>query len=208
MKSDELVGILKDRGMAVLTLADATRITGKSAKYTSLFLSRLANKGAIKRIEKGKYYLNGAGVYAIASNIIYPSYISLLSAFRYHNLTTQIITTVDVISTRRHKKIDNVEEHTINFISTKREKMFGFYRDRDTGAFVAYVEKAIIDSLYLRNPPYHYVEEAFVKATDAGMINFDRLAQFAARMRSHELTKRLKALMMSAEEEHNRIRGA
>ena len=205
MKSDVLINILKGRGVAVLTPTDAARIMDKPAKYASLFLGRMANKGTMKRIEKGKYYLNGAGVYAIASNIIYPSYISLLSAFRYHNLTTQIITTIDVISTKRHKRIDNVEEHAINFVNVSRERMFGFYRDKDTAAFVAYTEKAIIDSLYFQNPPYQYTEEAFVKAKDAGTIDFERLAQFAARMHSHELTKRLKALMMSAEAEHDQI---
>lgn len=191
MKTEEFVQEIKGKNIPVFTTLDAVRITGKREKYVSLFLSRMVSHGLLNRLEKGKYYLPRSDIYSIASNIVYPSYISLLSAFRYHRITTQIITTVDVISTIRHTNIKNLEEHSVNFINLGASRVFGFYRDSETNAFVAHIEKAIIDSLYLQNPPYQYIEEALNNAYKNSTLDIERMVYFAYRMESNVVIKRL-----------------
>lgn len=191
MKSEEFVYSLQRSGMTVFSSTDAALILGKDTKYTALFLRRLVDKGRVARVERGKYYISGASIYAVASNILYPSYVSLMGAFRFHNITTQNVATIDVISPKAHPSIDNLEGNAVNFIKFVGRRLFGFYRDKETGAFVAHVEKAIVDSLYLNNPPFSYVVEALKAAIDDEKIDIERLNQFALRMESVVLLKRL-----------------
>ena len=74
MKPTEIIEIFKENGKRTFTLSEYAAIANKSDKYSSLILSKNKN---IKRIEGGKFYLNGTNIYEIASNIVYPSYISL-----------------------------------------------------------------------------------------------------------------------------------
>ncbi len=191
MKAAEFIQEIKGMNIPVITTPDAMRITGKKEKYVSLFLSRMVSHRLLNRLERGKYYVPGSDIYALASNIIYPSYVSLLSAFRYHNITTQTITTIDIISAIRHSEIKELDEQKINFINLGASRVFGFYKDAETSAFVAHIEKAIIDSLYLQNPPYHYIEEALSNAYKEGRLDSDRMVYFAQRMDSDILMERL-----------------
>ncbi len=191
MKAEKFAQEIKSRNMPVFTTRDAARIIGKKDKYASLFLGRMVGRSLLNRLEKGKYYLPGSDAYSVASNIVYPSYISLLSAFRYHNITTQIITTIDIVSTMRHSSIKNLEEHKINFINLGASRVFGFYRDSETNAFVAHIEKAVVDSLYLQNPPYQYIEEALNNAYNENILDIERMVYFARRMDSNTVMGRL-----------------
>jgi predicted transcriptional regulator of viral defense system len=191
MKAEEFIKEMESMNVPAFTTLDVVRITGKKEKYVSLFLSRMVGRRLLSRIEKGKYYLPGYDIYSIASNIVYPSYISLLSAFRYHRITTQIITVIDIISAIRHSNIKNLEEHRINFINLGASRVFGFYRDNETNAFVAHIEKAIVDSLYLQNPPYQYIEEALNNAYKEDRLDVERMVYFAQRMDSVIVMKRL-----------------
>ena len=178
--------------MPTFTNADIMRISGSGSAYAALLLHRMVNKGEAMRIERGKYYLKGTDIYAIASNVVHPSYISLMSAFRYHGITTQILLSADVVSVRRHKAIEGVSEHKINFMTLHRDRFFGFYRDRDTGAFVAYVEKAILDALYFQNPPMAYVKEAMLNAHEERKLDTARLSRFTRLMGSATLERRVR----------------
>jgi len=197
MKSEDLIGALLAKNIPVFTSFDAACIINKNAKYTALFLGRLAGSGKIKRIERGKYYVADTDIYSVASNIICPSYISLFAALRFHGITTQIITTIDVVSLKRHAAISSIEGQKINFIKLDHRRFFGFYRERSTNAFVAYTEKALIDALYLQNPPLEYVGEALAAALEDNKLDTGRLMQFAMRMDSNVLIKRVIKLCAS-----------
>jgi predicted transcriptional regulator of viral defense system len=181
----------------VFTLNDAERITGKRGKYASLFLGRLCGRGTVRRIERGRYYLPGSSVYAVASSIVQPSYISLLAAFRYHGITTQNVAVIDVMATKRHGMIDNIEGSVVHFTRLAGSRFFGFYIDKDTGTSVAHVEKALVDALHLGSPPYAYVEEAFMMAAESGKLDRRRMERFASQMRSKRVTEGI-ALLKAA----------
>ncbi len=196
MKAIELLNLLSQTGNRVFSTYELAQITGVDIPYASLVAHRLVKANLIRKAERGVYYLPGSDIYTIASNIIYPSYISLFSAFRYYDLTTQTPTITDVITTRRHKKIINLDGFTIRFITIGKGRFFGFHRDKESGAFIAEVEKAIADALYLKNPPEAYVLEAASAAYKKGKLNVGRLMKFLKLMRSKATTHRGEILIM------------
>ncbi len=182
MKSADFLEALAGSGIAVFTINDAVKIIGKKSNYVSLFLSKNKKFG---RIEKGKYYVKGSSIYEIASNAVQPSYLSMASAYRYYNLITQMPNVIYVMSATQHRSID-IEGFRIEFIKLKKSRLFGY--KRVDGAFVADLEKAIIDSLYMID--YEYVEEAFRNALDSGLIRTDVMVDYALLMKSKALVNR------------------
>jgi predicted transcriptional regulator of viral defense system len=165
MKTTEFNSYLSKNNIHVFTIADAAKIIGKSKAYTALFLFR--NK-ALKSVERGIYYTKDAGEYEVASNIVYPSYISLISALRFYNLTEQMPNIIYVITTKRHKPIEDMDGYRIEFKNVKKAMMFGYRKVDD--AFVADPEKAVIDMLYL-NLFTEYADEALEnKKADLGKL--------------------------------------
>ena len=86
MKTIEAIKTLEKMQKPVFNVNDMAKIMQKSKNYSSLFLHRLKRKGLILEIEKNKYIINKESPYLIFSNIIYPSYLSFLTAFSYYNL--------------------------------------------------------------------------------------------------------------------------
>ncbi len=189
----------------VFTLSDAERITGKEGKYASLFVGRLCVRGIVRRIERGRYYLPGTSIYTVVSSIARPSYISLLAAFRYHGITTQNVAVIDMMATKRHAAIDDIEGSGVHFTVLAGSRFFGFYIDKETGASVAHVEKAIVDAMHLGSPPYAYIEEAFLKAAELGKVDMERMERFASQMRSREVTDGIRLLKAAARSSKARI---
>ncbi len=194
MKSIDFIRRVQRSGNPIITTTQAARIMNKDRAYASLFLARLCNKGELEALERGKYYVPGTNAYQIASNVIRPSYISMLSALKYHNITTQNPVQIDVISTVRHSPIKEVGGYRIRFIKFGMDRFFGFYRDRESGIFIAYIEKAIVDSLYMKNVPLAYVEEAIEIAKKSGKLDSIKLDVFSERMHSAALKKNMRRI--------------
>ncbi|MGC9157330.1 MAG: type IV toxin-antitoxin system AbiEi family antitoxin domain-containing protein [Candidatus Micrarchaeia archaeon] len=197
MKASKFVETIGALG-AVFTVKDASRIIGKSEKYASLYLSRLIGSGHVLRIEKGKYCLSNASPYAVASNIVHPSYVSMLAALKYHGLTSQNIYAIDVVTSARHKDIEAMG-YSIIFNKVPRRLMFGFYRNDEDNAFVAYPEKALIDALLIGNIPLPYIEEAFENAEANGRLDKSKLMAYAKATGSKALEKKLVRLLNNKE---------
>ncbi|AAT42618.1 type IV toxin-antitoxin system AbiEi family antitoxin domain-containing protein [Picrophilus oshimae] len=163
----------------IFTIKDVAKIMNKSSKYVSKLLS--SNK-YVKRIERGKYYINIGNqidFYEIASNIVYPSYISLFSAFEYYSITDQIIKKYSVISIKRHRNIE-LEKNLIEFNFIKKERFFGYKKINNI--YIATPEKAFIDSIYYKNPEFSYVEESFNRAMRSKLIDVKKLIEYSERM--------------------------
>ncbi len=189
MKCNDLIENLEAYNMYVFTINNAAKFILKSNKYTSLFLSKC--KG-IKRIERGHYALESANIYQIASGIIAPSYISIISAFRYYDAITQTPRIVYVVASKQHKEI-NFDGYVIKFIKFKRNLIFG-YLNIHASTFVAEIEKAIVDSLYL-NVDFNYIKEAYESESDH--ININKIVEYAFLMHSNALISRLGFLLES-----------
>ena len=196
MKASQFIEDISRLGFSVFSVAEASRILEKSSKNTSLYLSRLSDAGSILRIEKGKYCIKGTSQYAIASNMLHPSYVSAMAAFKYYSLTTQNIYSIDVVSSARHGAVE-VVGFAMRFKKVPRKLMFGFCRSSEDGAFVAYFEKALIDSIMLFGIPTPYIEEAVQNAKDTHILDKRRLFAYLERIGSRDLYRRVDALGVS-----------
>jgi predicted transcriptional regulator of viral defense system len=191
IKIQDLIDELLKSGKAVFTIHEAALLTGKREAYLSRLLP--TNK-KINRIERGKYYIGTADAYEIAANIIYPSYISLMSAFRYYDITTQEPVVIGVIALKSHKSI-KVGEVSISFTKFKKKRFFGYKKYGNI--FMATIEKAIVDSLYLNNPEISAVEEAISRAIENKSLDVASLKRFALDMDSRPVINKLGFLLES-----------
>lgn len=193
MQLEEFINSLEERNIRVFSFNDAVRGSGKSRAYVRLALSRMVNRGALRRIERGVYSAEQAGALEIASNILQPSYVSLMAALSYHGVTTQIPIVIEVIAPKRHRPVSLDGGGKVVFMKVKREMMFGFRVEN--GASIAELEKAFVDALYFRNPGIGEVGEALEAAMRLKKINIGRLKEYAAKTGSHVVKTRLRKLL-------------
>ncbi len=187
-RMQDVLDELASHNKKVFTINDAARIMNKRRRYVSKLLSGNRKVG---RIERGKYYLKdreSRDMYEIASQIVFPSYISMFAAFQFYSITEQSVVRYSVITTKRHKTV-RIGGNVIEFITIGKDRFFGY--GKAGGAYIATVEKAIVDSLYMGSPPSSYVQEAFSYALHKKMINLDMLVSAAQRMKSKAVARRL-----------------
>lgn len=179
MQYSEFLSSIKANGIAVFTVAEAAKMLGKSNQYAAKFLQK---RNGIEHIEKGKYCISGASDDAIASHIVYPSYLSLISALRYYNLTNQIPAEKYVITTVRHKPL-LFHKYLIRFIKVDKKLMFGY--GEVNGVSVASPEKAFVDAIYLKKQMWY--SEEFAEGRRRGVISIKKIQDYLARLGSKQL---------------------
>ncbi len=191
-KMQDILDDFASHGKRVFGINDVARIAGKPRSYVSKMLA--ANK-KVKRIERGKYCLagsSGADIYEIASQIVFPSYISMFAAFQFYSITEQSVLRYSVMTIKRHRPVA-VGENAIEFITIGKERFFGYKKTGEI--YIALVEKAIIDALYMGSPPISYIEDAFSEAMRRNMIDENRLVDFALKMRSKTVARKVSKLL-------------
>lgn len=193
MRTDEFLNSLKKLKKPVFDINDISRILKKDERYIRVFLNRVKNKELIKRIERGKYAFEDENSFAIASNLIFPSYISFLSALSYYGLTTQIPKTVFVVSLKQKGEL-KVNGYEIKFIKFKKNRFFGYRREEIDKKilFIGEIEKVIADSLFL--PKYCPLSEILFALKNT-KFSVDKLILYSLKMNSKVALKRLGYLM-------------
>lgn len=191
---DGLSFINQVRGMRipVLTVSAASRIMGKEKKYASLFLHRLKKRGVVKEIEKGKYALPDTDINAVASNLITPSYISLLSAYSIYGLTTQMPAELQMLTTHNKKSV-TYGSTAIRFIKIRPYMVYGIRKEG--GVSIAEKEKAVADSLKM--PEYSPIRESY-NALMEGEMDIGKLVEHTKKTKSQVALKRLGYLLETA----------
>lgn len=190
----DVIDELMQHGKSVFTINDVAKIMQKPKSYVSKVLSKSSR---IQRIERGKYFLSKDRVpdlFEIASQVLMPSYVSLFAAFQFHSITEQIISKYSVISLERHRQI-SVLGNLIEFRNLRKDRFFGYRRYGN--AFVATVEKAIVDSIFFRSPPISYVQEALFNAYRGEKLDSELLTQYALRMKSPTVRRETALLLQS-----------
>jgi predicted transcriptional regulator of viral defense system len=194
MNEREFIQRFRALGLSVMTTSDLARITGMASPSLNMFLHRLQKRGAIERLERGKYYLAESPPESLASSMVSPSYISFLYALSFHQLTAQIPRQIVVVSLWSRTGVD-LEGYRIKFMKMKKSRFFGMERTRVGGRYfatVATVEKAILDSLaYPSHCPVAEAAHAISAGLDEGVLNMDLLADMAERFGSCAAAKRL-----------------
>jgi len=135
---------------------DIARVLNISPNSAKVAASRYVKAGILIRIKRNLYVLfeNWAIMsleqkFTIANLIQVPSYISLMTALSYYEITTQLQQDyIESVGIRRTKDI-TIEKTVFRYTKIKPELYFGFKRMR--GFFIAEPEKAFVDALYLQS---------------------------------------------------------
>ncbi len=185
----EVLDQLNASGMHVFTTYDVAKMLGKSTAYASLLLSK-SNK--VSKIERGRYFLSGASAYEIASNIVFPSYVSLQAGLQFYSLIDQSVISYSVIAVKRHKPLD-MGGISIKFIKTNKRILFGYLNK--SGVYIASPEKLFIDCLYFGGVPFSLLEEALAVAKSEQIINPKTIERYALEAANNVLINKLGFLM-------------
>jgi len=132
-------------------IARTLGITTQSAKVT---VNRYIKQGLLIRVKRNMYMLrekwlnlNREQKFILANIIQVPSYISLMSALDYYEITTQMQRDyIESIAVKRTKEVE-IEQSFFNYTKIDTDLYFGFSRIR--GFFIATPEKALLDAVYL-----------------------------------------------------------
>lgn len=180
-----LLNVLKD--YPLLTIKDLSRITGKKPDYVKIMVNRMLTGGLIYGVERGKYTMHDDPL-VFASHIIYPSYISLWSALRFHDMTTQLPGKTFVTASKSKKNINFLGKEII-FLKTKHLWGYGKCRYDKFEVFVSDKEKTVIDCLLTMEVPLREVYGAL------DYVNPEKLIEYAEKTGNTSLMKRLGYLL-------------
>jgi len=192
VKASDLVKRMIASRKAVFSLSDLSKMIGKDRAYSKVFANRMT-RGDLLNLERDKYVLRGTDPFVVASNVVFPSYISFISAYQYYGMTTRLPRAVFVVTLRQRKDLI-YDDTLVHFVKLPMHRFFGTERETREGKylFIATPEKAVVDSLYL--PKYCRASETLFALRNAS-LDLGRLVTFAQRMGSVALLKRLGFLL-------------
>ncbi|MFB6133326.1 MAG: type IV toxin-antitoxin system AbiEi family antitoxin domain-containing protein [Halanaeroarchaeum sp.] len=171
------------RQRPLFTVNEAARATDITRPSLREKLSRLARRGDLIRVERGKYTAHEDPL-IFATYIETPSFISLWSGLRYYDVTTQQPNTVQVIVPDGRTDLETVE-----FYSSSDMFGFGKRRYRDFDIFVADEERLVLDCLARKAVPVSELSELIT------MIDIDTATDYAERLGRNAVKKRLGYLL-------------
>jgi len=201
MNSYEFVNKVRSMNLSILTPLDVSRIAQISLSSAYVFLNRLNHAGKIYPILKGKYALT-QDIFAIASNLIYPAYLSFSTALYLHGQFSQVIERLYLVSTRKHRSPVTIMETPIQVIRLQPHHLFGYRKiPKENGeVLVADLEKALVDGLYL--PQYLAIGEIarILKEKQIDLMVFE---DYLKRMQSEVVIRRAGFLLDLYEYTHH-----
>ncbi|MBS3118321.1 hypothetical protein J4417_01415 [Candidatus Woesearchaeota archaeon] len=183
----ELSGQLKP----VFSIKELKELTGRSPATLKKSLIKLKQNHLIWELGKGQFAFP-QDRYTLASNLLFPSYISFTHALYYHHLIEGASSLVYVASSKSKKDIA-LEGFTIKFLRQPSHRFFGYRKETFMGKdlFIAEKEKAIADALcFPEFFPLKETKQALAKGLDLG-----RLSAYALRNASSQAIKRLGYLL-------------
>jgi predicted transcriptional regulator of viral defense system len=161
-------------------LANALKISVPSARVLA---SRYVKNGILIRIKRDLYilseqwdFLSLEEKFQLANLIQTPSYVSLLTALSYYEISTQIQQEfIESVAIKRTKQVE-VNNSIFNFSKLKNELYFGFVRKQ--GFFIAEPEKALLDAFYLMGLKKYTLD---VDTIDFEKIDTDKMKMFSSK---------------------------
>lgn len=132
-------------------IARALKISPASARVSA---SRYVRLGLLMRLKRNIYLprerwrtASQEERFALANLGQTPSYISLMTALDYHEITTQVQRgIIESVAVKRTKEI-SLNGSVFRYAKVSRALYFGFSRQQ--GFFIATPEKALLDAVYL-----------------------------------------------------------
>src|SRR5258706_8648826 len=150
MSGIDLMLLLGTFPAPVVTTSEVAALMGRRVDSANKMLLRLAGKGVVRPLARGLWALvNDLDPNLLSRYVAAPSasYVSLLSALRFHGMISQIPRSVYVVSLGRPRKVETAAgDFSIHTLSPE---VFGGFSPTQGGWFVATPEKAMFDLFYL-----------------------------------------------------------
>lgn len=159
-------------------IARALAISPASARVSA---SRYVRLGILIRLKRNIYLqrerwqvASREERFALANLGQTPSYISLLSALDYHEITTQMQRgLIESVAVKRTKEI-SFNGSVFRYTKVSRDLYFGFIRQQDF--FIATPEKAFLDAMYLMSFGHYALD---LTAIDSDKLNRDEIRRLS-----------------------------
>ena len=156
-------------------LAKALAITPASARVAA---SRYVKQGLLVRVKRNLYMLREAWKnsskeekFQIANMGQVPSYISLMTALDYYEITTQMQRDFfESIAVKRTKEIQ-ISQTIFKYTKISKDLYSGFRKEKNF--FIATPEKALLDACYLMSFGRYSLD---LSAIDAGKLDLEQLS--------------------------------
>ena len=135
---------------------DIARVRGISLASAKVTASRYVRQGLLLRLKKNLYVLRDVwkaasqeDKFRLANLGQSPSYISLMSALDYYEISTQVQRDFfESVAVKRTKEIQ-INGSVFRYSKINENLYFGF--KKENGFFIATPEKALLDAFYLRS---------------------------------------------------------
>jgi predicted transcriptional regulator of viral defense system len=171
---------------------ELARVLGISLASARISASRYVRQGFLVRIKRNMYVLKevwdaaGRSDKFLLMNVGQtPSYISLMTALDYHEITTQVQRDFfESVAVKRTKEI-KVEGSVFRYSKIAGNLYFGFKKEK--GFFIATPEKALIDAFYLMSYGRY--------ALDISALNSDKIDRNEIMRLSIEFPLRTKTML-------------
>lgn len=172
------------------TVSTVANIIEKDKTYAKVYLNRLKKKEIVHQLQRDVYTVQDDPM-IIASRVVWPSYISLWAALRYHNLTEQIPNRISVVTTRaKSRGTISIADTMIIFERVRPEWFFGFSKinTKDFEIFIAEPEKALVDAVLLKR--ISVTEIYSLLKENLRRISSERIVEYILRTKNRALAKR------------------
>jgi len=173
----------------ISTIATVKKILGCNASYASLALHRLVARGILQKVSRNKY-TSSNDIYTIATNLYTPSYISFWSASQYYGYTEQILSTIQIVTTKPHKDV-HFERYTFKFVVLPKKYFFGYSKIQTAkgSLFIAEKEKLLLDA-FLKPKEMGNFDE-ILKVFKQADVQKDVVVNMLKNAKNNSLTKRV-----------------
>ncbi|MDG6220775.1 MAG: hypothetical protein QCI38_04920 [Candidatus Thermoplasmatota archaeon] len=186
MHSCDLLEVLQSSGLYVFTPKDVARILGVGMETSYVTIHRMKTRGMVYPVEKGKFSICD-DPFVVATQLVFPSYISFITALYLHGRIQQTVNDVFVVVPKKKRELSFLGT-PIRPITFPASRMFG-YRKVEKGSshvLLADLEKAAVDSLCLpRLLPISILVEALRDGFDAELLE-----SYAKAMGSEAVSRR------------------
>jgi len=162
---------------------DIARAFGISLGSSRVAATRLVKSGDITRVKRNFYVLsqrwNSSSLedrFILANLLQVPSYISLMTALSYYEVTTQVQHDfIESVGYYRTKLVE-VKGSSFNYSKINRKLYFGFAKVK--GFFIAVPEKAFLDAFYLKSLKKYNFD---LTSIDPGKLDMGRIKAMAGK---------------------------
>ena len=173
---------------------DIAKVLGISAGSAKVTASRYTKQGILLRMKRNIYVLkdswNAAGredKFQLANMGQVPSYISLMTALDYYEVTTQVQRDFfESVAVRRSKEIE-LNDSVFRYVKLAEDLYHTFKKEEDF--FIATPEKALLDAFYLMSYGRYSFDLSSLDATKLDRNEIERLSRRFP-LRTRKLLKR------------------